>query len=157
MNFNVLFSFLLFTIASCNLQKSGKVEHLEDAGRESRYDQKLANQLSVIYESDQNIRIQLMDSINKYGIPSSQTDIIRAKMWISDSLNLISVKHILDTKGWLGAETVGETGSSALFLVIQHADPKTMEHYLPLLRDAVKKKKADSRDLAKMEDRVLIR
>ena len=57
MNFNVVFTFLLLTIASCNFQKSGEVEHLEDAGRESRSDQKLANQLCVIYESDQNIRI----------------------------------------------------------------------------------------------------
>jgi len=157
MTLNVVFAFLLFTIASCNLQKSGEVEQLKDASRKSVYDQTLANQLSAIFETDQAIRIQLTDSINKYGIPSSQIDIIRAKMWISDSLNLIKVKQILDTKGWLGAETVGETGSSALFLVIQHADPKTMEHYLPMVREAVKNKKADSRDLAKMEDRVLVR
>ena len=150
MNFNVLFSFLLFTIASCNLQKSGEVEQLKEADRKPIYDQKLAKQLSAIYESDQNIRIQLMDSINKYWIPSPQTDPLCAKMRISDSLNLIKIKQILDTRDWLGAETVGEKGNSALFLVIQHSNLKTMEHYLPMLREAVKNKKADSRDLAKM-------
>jgi len=153
MNFNVVFTFLLLNIASCNFQKSGEVEHLEDAGRESRYDQKLANRLFVIHESDQNIRIQLMDCINKYH-PDKQTLFVRKCGLL---IRLIKVKQILDTKGWLGAETVGETGTSTIFLVIQHADPKTMEHYLPMLRDAVKNKKANSKDLAKMEDRVLVR
>ena len=156
MNRNLVFPILLLTIASCNLQTSRKVKQLKAVGRKSGYDQKLANQLSEIYESDQNIRIQLMDSINKYWIPSPQTDPIGAKMRTSDSLNLIYVKHILDTRGWLGAETVGDKGNSALFLVIQHSNLKTMEHYLPMLREAVKNKKADSRDLAKMEDRVLV-
>ena len=156
MTLNVVFAFLLFTIASCNLQKSGEVEQLKDASRKSVYDQTLANQLSAIFETDQAIRIQLTDSINKYGIPFPEIDLINAKMRIIDSLNLIEVKHILDTRGWLGSETVGETGSSALFLVIQHADPKTLQHYLPMLRNAVKNKKANSKDLAKMEDRGLV-
>lgn len=135
------------------MHRSGELEHKKT---KSTYNQKLANQLSAIYESDQGIRMQYMDSVTKYGIPFPQINILRHKIWASDSLNLIEVKHILDTKGWLGAETVGETGRSTLFLVIQHADPKTMEHYLPMLRKAVKNRKADSRDLAKLEDRVLV-
>ncbi|MDB5014652.1 MAG: hypothetical protein JWQ25_2854 [Daejeonella sp.] len=156
MTLNLVFSFLIFTIASCNLQRSGECEQSKKASTKSPYDQKLGSQLSAIFELDQAIRIQWMDSVNKYGIPFPQINAIRNKGRTSDSLNLISVKHILNTRGWLGPETVGETGSSALFLVIQHSDTKTMEHYLPMLREAVKNKKADSRDLAKMEDRVLV-
>jgi hypothetical protein len=67
----------------------------------------------------------------------------------------MKVKNLLDTKGWLGPEEVGKKGSSAIFLVIQHADPNTQQKYLPVMREAVKKGNAQSQDLALLEDRVL--
>jgi len=44
------------------------------------------------------------------------------------------VKHILDTHGWLGKEEVGDRGSDALFLVVQHAGLPMQLQYLPLVR-----------------------
>jgi hypothetical protein len=44
-----------------------------------------------------------------------------------------------------------------LYRIIQHSDIKTQEHYLPLMREAVKNKKATSSDLASLEDRVALR
>jgi hypothetical protein len=43
-----------------------------------------------------------------------------------------------------------------LFLVIQHADQKTQEKYLPMMRAAVKNGKAQGSSLALLEDRVAL-
>jgi hypothetical protein len=51
---------------------------------------------------------------------------------------------------------VGEQGNATLFLVIQHADQKTQEKYLPIMRVAVKSGKAYGRHLALLEDRVAL-
>ena len=74
-----------------------------------------------------------------------------------DSINLIAVKKILDERGWLGPEVVGGRGNTTLFLVIQHADLETQEHYLPMMREAVKNGKARGSSLALLEDRVAMR
>jgi hypothetical protein len=78
-------------------------------------------------------------------------------MHIQDSLNLIEVVKILDTHGWLGPEEVGKDGSSSIFLVIQHAELPTQEKYFPMMKEAVKNKKARPQDLALLEDRILMR
>jgi hypothetical protein len=72
-------------------------------------------------------------------------------------LNLIAVSKILDEKGWLGVDEVGETGNSTLFLVIQHADLETQLKYLPMMRKAAKEGKAELSSLALLEDRVALR
>ena len=48
-------------------------------------------------------------------------------------------------------------GNSTLFLVIQHADIATQEHYLPMMREAVTNGDAFGSDLALLEDRVALR
>src|SRR5690606_34933431 len=52
-------------------------------------------------------------------------------------------------------DLVGAQGAKTIFLVIQHADSTTHANYLPLLREAAKKKKASVQDLAMLEDRLL--
>lgn len=74
-----------------------------------------------------------------------------------DSANQQKVKHILDTRGWLGPDVVGGKGSLTLFLVIQHADSATQQKYLPLLRQAVQEGKAQPSHFALMEDRTRVR
>lgn len=74
-----------------------------------------------------------------------------------DSINLIKVKRVLDTRGWLGPDVIGETGNSTLFLVIQHSDIETQEKYLPMMREAVANGKAYGSSLALLEDRILLR
>jgi hypothetical protein len=67
------------------------------------------------------------------------------------------VSDILDKRGWLGEDVVGQQGNSALFLVIQHADLKTQQKYLPMMREAVKTGRANASSLALLEDRVALR
>lgn len=120
------------------------------------YNDSLATKLAFIYENDQQDRRKVESTLVRYGMESLQMDTIIKLINKKDAANLISVKAILDKYGWLGDDVVGETGRSALFLVIQHADQKDQEHYLPGLRIAVKEKKALAKDLALMEDRVAL-
>jgi hypothetical protein len=62
----------------------------------------------------------------------------------------------LDKYGWLGADVVGARGSITLFLVIQHANLKTQQKYLPLVKEAEKNGKIQGTNLAFLEDRIAI-
>jgi hypothetical protein len=113
--------------------------------------------LDTIYQEDQKYRQQIGEIKKKYGWDSPQIKdhwkIINEK----DSINLIKIVKILDERGWLGSDVIGKQGSSCLFLVIQHSDLKVQEKYLPMMRDAVVKKKASASSLALLEDRVALR
>lgn len=112
--------------------------------------------LDSIYVEDQSYRKQIDGIEKKYGWESKEMKdhwkIINEK----DSINLITVKSILDKYGWLGADVVGGKGNSTLFLVIQHSDQATQEKYLPMMREAVKNGKAQGSSLALLEDRVAL-
>lgn len=71
-----------------------------------------------------------------------------------DSVNLIKVQSLLDNHGWLGPDSIGTAGNQTLFLVIQHADPKTQEKYLPMMQKAVEDGRAEGSHLALLVDRV---
>lgn len=127
------------------------------AKTEANWDRALISNLDTIFEEDQTYRIQAKEVEENYGWESiemkSHWKLINEK----DSINLIKVQNILDTRGWLGEDIIGSRGNQTLFLVIQHADLDTQEKYLPMMRDAVRKGNAKSNHLALLEDRVALR
>lgn len=124
---------------------------------EANYDRPLQKDLLQIFKDDQNIRRQYIDSSKKYGYNNSIVDSLAKVMIFNDSVDLEKVTKILDTKGWVGKDKVGGQANQTLFLVIQHADIKTQQKYLPMMREAVKKGNASSSSLALLEDRVALR
>ena len=92
-----------------------------------------------------------------YDNDSPELEIFRKRWFRIDSLNQIAVTKIIDEYGWLGKEVVSPKGNMALFLVIQHAPLETQVKYLPIMREAVQKGKANAANLALMEDRVALR
>ena len=124
---------------------------------EANYDKPLQKELLEIFKEDQDIRHQYIDSSKKYGYNNSIVDSLAQVMMFNDSVDLEKVTKILDTKGWVGKDKVGDQANSTLFLVIQHADIKTQQKYLPMMREAVKKGNASGSALALLEDRVALR
>lgn len=100
---------------------------------EANYDMPLQKELLQIFKDDQNIRRQYIDSSKKYGYNNSIEDSLAKVMNFNDSVDLEKVTKILDTKGWVGKDKVGEQANQTLFLVIQHADIKTQQKYLPMM------------------------
>jgi hypothetical protein len=127
---------------------------------EAGFNKPLVRILDTILEEDQKYRMEF-DAIENDAMKSNeQKDKERTelahKMDIADGKNLKKVMAILDKYGWLGPEEIGQEGNSALFLVIQHSRLDIQEKYLPMMREAVKNKKAEPSALALLEDRVLI-
>lgn len=131
------------------IQKNKNIE-------EANYDTNLISQLDTIYNDDQNYRRQLNELEKQYGWQSSEVQKLWQKINRKDSINLSKITAIIDKYGWLGKNIIGEKGNSTLFLVIQHADLKTQQKYLPIMRDAVSKGKANAGSLALLEDRVAL-
>ncbi|HMK27293.1 MAG TPA: DUF6624 domain-containing protein, partial [Chitinophagaceae bacterium] len=117
----------------------------------------LAAILDTVYKDDQDHRLEIGSVQKQFGWQSAEMrnlwEIINRK----DSINLIKVRNIIDTYGWLGPDELGNNGATTIFLVIQHADSLTQVTYLPLMREAVKKGKAMPQNLALLEDRVLMK
>ncbi len=124
---------------------------------EANYDKPLVALLDSIHNEDQGLRQQIGEVEAQYGRDSREMKELWREMARKDSMNLIVVERILNERGWLGPDVVGPTGSSTLFLVIQHANLATQEKYLPMMREAVTNGKAKGSHLALLEDRVLIR
>ncbi len=120
-------------------------------------DQSLIAILDTIYQEDQRYRQQISEINKEYGWESDEMKAHWKIINSLDSLNLIKVEKILNEKGWLSADIIGDQGNKALFLVIQHADLETQVKYLPMMRDAVKKCNAKASSLALLEDRVALR
>ena len=124
---------------------------------DKKYRNPLVLQLDTIFQEDQYYRLMLDSVFNKYGFDSPEGQALIQTMQRQDSVNLVKVKNIIDTHGWLGKEVVGQMGNATLFLVIQHADSATQATYLPLMREAVAAGKADVNHLALLEDRVALK
>jgi hypothetical protein len=124
---------------------------------EERFNKPLVRELDTIFNDDQSRRLQLDSIIAKYGHNSSETQRQLQIMNNADSINVIKVTGILDKYGWPDKKEISERGSLTLFLVIQHADLKTQEKYLPLIEKACESGNLDISNLALIKDRILLR
>lgn len=124
---------------------------------EAKFDKKLVRILNKVHETDQQPRLR-MDSISKkYGWDSEEMKKHWQLIQRNDSINELEVTKILDERGWLGSDLIGQQGNITLFLVIQHAGLDVQKKYLPMLKDAVRKGNAQPSNLALLEDRVALR
>jgi len=133
-----------------------KIKHNKDKA-EANLNKPLVATLDSIHVEDQKYRQQIDGIQKKYGWKSKEMKDLGKIINEKDSINLIKIKAILDKYGWLGADVIGEQGNQTLFLVIQHSNQATQEKYLPMMREAVKKGKAQGGSLALLEDRVALR
>jgi len=132
-----------------------KVEKLVEE-YESHLNKPIKRELETILETDQKYRM-IIDSVQKqFGWDSKEMKELWTKQNKIDSLNLIRTKEIIKEYGYPGKSLVGDQSSTA-WLVIQHADLKTQEEYLPLLEDAANKGELSKSSLALLLDRVKMR
>ncbi|TXI94543.1 MAG: hypothetical protein E6Q34_04515, partial [Burkholderiaceae bacterium] len=126
----------------------------KNAELEKNYDQKLKTQLERIFNEDQGLRQQIDAVVKKHGYNSPEVRALWDEINQKDEANLREVEQILKEHGWLGPKQVGPRASQTIFLVIQHASAEARLKYIPLMRQAVKDKKANAGNLALMLDRI---
>ena len=147
---------LLLLVAGLVLGSSLLAQGTPAPGSGSKIDPTLQAELLAIYDADQNGRLQIDAVQKKYGSNSPEMRALWKSINEKDAINLAKVEAILDTHGWLGPEAIGPKANACLFLVIQHADTAAQQKYLPLMRTAVREKKAHPSQLALLEDRVAL-
>lgn len=129
----------------------------ENNEKTSKFDKALVAKLDYIYKEDQMYRLKISETEQKYGRNSNEVRELFKIKTKKDADNVVTVTKILDERGWLGADIIGERGNKTLFLVLQHADIQTQENYFHLMEEAVQKGNADPADLALLEDRIVLR
>lgn len=117
----------------------------------------IISDLAQIEIDDQTRRNEAVELGQKYGVKSAQVDSIWKLIKIQDSINLIKVTNILDKHGWMGSNEIGYDGGATMWIVLQHADLKTQEKYLPIMKTAFENEKLDAGSIAMIEDRINIR
>ncbi|MDD7914424.1 DUF6624 domain-containing protein [Polaribacter ponticola] len=125
--------------------------------KEKHFDKSLTKILDKIYFDDQSTRNQIRTKEKKYGRNSKEMDAFWQLILKNDSINLIKVSKILDSRGWPDKKLIGSRGSSTLFLVIQHANKETQEKYLPMVLKAVEHNNLPKRQFAMFYDRLVLR
>lgn len=125
--------------------------------KEKDLEKPLVEMLDSVYESDQSLRFVVNDLTKEFGYKSDTVRGVWKKIQYQDSINEEVITRLIDERGWLGSDVIGAKGNSTLFLVIQHAPLETQQKYLPMMREAVKEKKASGSSLALLEDRVNLR
>lgn len=109
-----------------------------------------------MYDSDQLHRAQLMETVQKHGPNAPEVLAMFRDQQAIDEANLKRLSQLIDMQGWPKSSVVGGKAATAAFLVVQHSDLAAQKRYLPLLREAVADKEAQSDHLALLEDRVLM-
>jgi Family of unknown function (DUF6624) len=77
-----------------------------------------------------------------------------AAMMAIDRANSARMRQIITVHGWPGQSVVGEDGSRAAWLLVQHGPDDLQEQALVLLGDAVRRGDASPGNLAYLTDRV---
>lgn len=119
---------------------------------ESTYNPALLNELTLMYEKDQEARFKV---INAGNLASEAGEEMIEKI---DQEHLPRLKAIVDQFGWPGFRTVGAEGADKMWLLVQHCDGEIefQKTCLQLLKDSVAKGDAPKRHLAYLMDRVLV-
>ena len=108
------------------------------------FNEALRQELIQMRDADQRIRTTALHATNFHGILAV------------DGRHLLRMKEIVAQHGWPGKSLVGEDGSHAAWLLVQHAtqDPDFMNHCRGLMDRAVKNGEASAKDYAFLVDRV---
>ncbi|UOQ78981.1 hypothetical protein MUN84_10920 [Hymenobacter sp. 5516J-16] len=126
------------------------------AKTEANYNKPLKQQLDSIYASDQSGRMKHEAVEKQYGQHSPEMTTLWKDIEATDARNLQRITTLLDTHGWPTKAAVGNTGTTTVFLVIQHSDLATQQKYFPMAKQAAERGDLSKSALALLQDRILI-
>lgn len=116
----------------------------------------LGKELELIGTEDQTLRLLLPEIIERFGRGSDEYNYVWSLIKYQDSICINKLIKIVDTHGWLGKSRVGAKANQAIWLVMQHAELRVQEKYLPLLKESFEKGESEGWHLAFFEDRILM-
>jgi hypothetical protein len=111
----------------------------------------LRQELLQRLEQDQAIRNELV----RKGVEHLD-DSVWARMKAIDAANTERMRAIVRQYGWPGPKLVGQDGTEAAFLLVQHADLAFQKEMLPLVKKSYKSGELSGQSYALLLDRVLV-
>lgn len=123
------------------------------AGKEKHYDKQLTDELLEIGRMDQQWRGEYERALSLNPKDVNKVDSLARLIVHTDSVNLVKVCRILDSRGFVGKAEVGEACKN-LWLVIQHSPLEYQKKYIPVFRAAAEKSDLSKEMVALMEDRI---
>ncbi|MBR1551699.1 MAG: tetratricopeptide repeat protein [Muribaculaceae bacterium] len=120
---------------------------------EANFDKPLRAQLQEIAQSDQSIRYEFLEAYRAAGQNQALIDSLTHAMQRVDSINQAAICHILDTRGFVGSDKVGNA-CAVFWLVIQHAPVELQKKYFPLFEQASQRGDISQECIAMMDDRI---
>jgi outer membrane protein OmpA-like peptidoglycan-associated protein len=126
------------------------------AAKEAKLDKALVAQLDSMAKEKQYYFEEILKILNT---PDSKTkgDELSKKARENDSLHLIAIKAILDSRGWPGPDVAGEKGNDMMFGIVRNADVATQVKYLPMIREAAVQGYISGINMATMEDELALK
>ncbi|MGD9211223.1 MAG: hypothetical protein PVI90_10625 [Desulfobacteraceae bacterium] len=114
-------------------------------------DKSLKDELVKMAEADQHVLQELAER-GELGTTEYHPKIKEVHM-----KNTARMKEIIEKYGWPGNDLVGQDGTEAAWMIVQHAvlDIDFMKSCVPLLENAVKRQQAEGWQLAFLQDRLL--
>ncbi|MBT8219596.1 MAG: hypothetical protein KJP00_07220 [Bacteroidia bacterium] len=110
--------------------------------------------LDTIWITEQE-PIRLRDSLGRvHGFESEAFQKQNEIYHKNHAINEKKIITILESEGWPSKDVIGERGAITICNVIQHSDNEIRLRYLPMMKEAVRKKELQPRLLARAEDRI---
>ena len=120
---------------------------------EANYDKPLRRKLQMIEKTDQEVRMVYLSAQNSVPYDSiAEAEALR-EMQRVDKINQEQICKILDSRGLVGKDKVGNA-VSAFWLVIQHAGVDIQKKYFPLFVEAAQRNDITKEAVAMMDDRI---
>ena len=120
---------------------------------EANFDKPLRRRLQMIMKTDQEVRIVFLAAHNRQPHDSIAEAEALHEMQRVDKLNQEQICKILDSRGFVGSDKVGDAVGT-FWAVIQHSDVNIQKKYLPLFREAAQRGDIAKESVAMMEDRI---
>ncbi len=125
--------------------------------RRWNYNLPLKERLEGVFERDEYNRTLWSQAANSHPEQTRRNDMLRARAWQTDSLNLLTVNQVLAEGGFPRRSQVGEFATLAVWLVFQHNTLEQQKLFLPQLEEAVSNGDIEPAYLATLKDRIDVR
>jgi len=120
---------------------------------EADYDQPLRQQLLEIGRRDQGVRHEFLSAYNTQPRNQALIDSLTREMHRVDSVNETEICSILETRGFVGRDLVGDA-CNVFWMVIQHAPLELEKKYFPMFAEAMQHGDIPKSNVALMDDRI---
>ena len=120
---------------------------------EANFDKPLRRKLLMIEKTDQEVRMIYLAARNRQPHDSIAEAEALKEMQRVDKINQEQICQILDSRGLVGKEKVGNAVGT-FWTIIQHSDLETQKKYLPLFQAGAQKGDITQEGVAMMEDRI---